>query len=169
MIHPNFWGKSAAGVLPLCKKTGRVLLTLRSQQVMEPGTWGIPGGRIEDGSWKRDRDTGEMFQEPVESPEDGAIREFREETFYTGRVWLVPLFVFQDRLSGFRFYNFLGLVSHEFPEAQVEESWEIEEARWVTLDEALEIEPKHFGLRALLADEASLETIVRAKLARGGR
>ena len=53
MIHPNFWGKSAAGVLPLCPKTGRVLLTLRSQEVMEPGTWGIPGGRIMDGSWKR--------------------------------------------------------------------------------------------------------------------
>ena len=160
MIHPNYWGRAAAGILPLCTKTGRLLLTLRSQEVMEPGTWGIPGGRIMDGSWKRDRDTGVVFQEPVESPEDGAIREFREETFYTGRVQLVPLYIFRDRLSGFAFHNFLGLVSKEFPERQVEESWECDEARWVTLDEALAIEPKHFGLRALLADKASLETIM---------
>lgn len=167
MIHPNYWGKAAAGILPLCEKTGRLLLTLRSQEVMEPGTWGIPGGRIMDGSWNHDRTTGERFQEPVESPEDGAIREFREETGYAGRVRLVPLLVYRDRLSGFAFHNFLGLVSHEFPESQVEESWEIEEAHWMTLDEALDIEPKHFGLRALLSDRASVETIVRTRLALG--
>jgi 8-oxo-dGTP pyrophosphatase MutT (NUDIX family) len=167
MIHPNYWGQAAAGVLPMCTKTGRVLLTLRSADVMEPGTWGIPGGRIMDGSWKRHWGTGEGFQEPAESPEDGGVREFREETGYAGRVQLVPLLVYRDRLSGFTFHNFLGLVSHEFPESQVEESWENAEARWMTIDEALAIEPKHFGLRALLSDWASLETIVRLKLTSG--
>ena len=160
ILNPRYWGKTAAGVLPLCVKTGRVLLTLRSQQVMEPGTWGIPGGRIMDGSTKRNRETGELFVEPVETPAEGALREFREETFYTGDVELVPLYVYKDRLQGFFFYNFLGLVKSEFSEKRVGQSWEVEIARWMTLDTALEVEPKHFGLRSLLLDLASLETIM---------
>jgi ADP-ribose pyrophosphatase YjhB (NUDIX family) len=159
-LNPEYWGKTAAGVLPLCVKTGRVLLTLRSQEVMEPGTWGIPGGRVMDGGWRRHRETGELFREPVERPEDGALREFREETFYTGKVQLVRLFTFRDRLQGFGFHNFLGLVRQEFSEERVEEGWETEVARWMSVQEALAIEPKHFGLRALLADEVSQEIIM---------
>lgn len=41
------WGKKAAGFM-IFRGDGRVLLTLRSQEVDSPGIWSIPGGRIED-------------------------------------------------------------------------------------------------------------------------
>jgi len=40
------WGRKAAGFL-IFRGDGRVLLTLRSQEVDSPGIWSIPGGRIE--------------------------------------------------------------------------------------------------------------------------
>lgn len=160
-LNPEYWGKTAAGILPLCIRTGRVLLILRSQLVHEPGTWAIPGGRVEDGSIRRDSETGRVFRERIETPEQGAVREFREETSYKGRVVLLPLYVFRDTTHGFAFFNFLGLVNKEFSEARVEQCWEIEVARWMTIGEALEIEPKHFGLRALFAHEESFRTIAR--------
>jgi len=43
------WGKRAAGVLIERDDTGEVLLLLRSRDVMDPGVWGIPGGRVEPG------------------------------------------------------------------------------------------------------------------------
>lgn len=41
------WGRKAAGFL-IFRGDGRVLLTLRSQEVDSPGIWSIPGGRVED-------------------------------------------------------------------------------------------------------------------------
>ena len=35
-----FWGKSAAGVLLISRETKRILLLLRSKDVLEPETWG---------------------------------------------------------------------------------------------------------------------------------
>lgn len=42
------WGTDAAGLL-IFRPDGRVFLALRSHEVMDPGVWGIPGGRIEPG------------------------------------------------------------------------------------------------------------------------
>lgn len=42
----QFWGTSAAGVYIVAKDTGNILLMLRSQEVNEGGTWGIPGGAL---------------------------------------------------------------------------------------------------------------------------
>jgi len=159
ILNPKYWGKTAAGILPVCSRTGRVLLILRSQQVMDPGVWGIPGGRIMDGSIRQDR-YGRHVPEPIETPVQGAVREFREETGYNGRVDLVDLYVFRDKTHGFAYYNFLGLVRKEFSEAKVEENWEVEVAMWMTIEEALAIEPKHFGLMALFNDKKSLEKIL---------
>jgi hypothetical protein len=44
-------------------------------------------------------------------------------------------------------------------EFEPELDWESEGYKWVTFDELMEIEPKHFGLEGLLADSQSLETI----------
>lgn len=146
-INPKYWGKAAAGILPMCRKTGRILLTLRSQEVMEPGTWGIPGGKLE----------------PGEGAATGALREFYEETGYKGDVRLFELYTFHDWLHGFAFHTFLGMVTREFSEAKVEESWEVETAAWMTIEEALDIEPKHFGLQAMFDDESSLEALGMAR------
>lgn len=42
------WGSEAAGILFVTRTEPRyVLLVLRSDEVMDPGVWGIPGGRVE--------------------------------------------------------------------------------------------------------------------------
>jgi len=139
----DYWGDMGAGVLPMARSTGRFLLALRSRHVYEPGTWGTIGGKVEDD----------------EAAEDAAVREFREETRSRARVGLLPLFVYTDEDAGFEYHNHLGTVAREFkPRA----NWETARWAWVTLAELLAIEPKHFGLAALLSDEASLTKLIEA-------
>lgn len=54
--------EAAAGLL-IFRPNGRVFLTLRSGEVLDPGVWSIPGGSIE----------------PGEGPWEAALREGREE------------------------------------------------------------------------------------------
>lgn len=53
----------AAGILFVDPRRHLVFLTLRSDEVAQPGFWGIPGGKVESG----------------ETPLEAAIRETREE------------------------------------------------------------------------------------------
>lgn len=117
------WGREAAGALPVACSTGRVLLTLRSQEVLEPGTWGIPGGRME----------------PNETAEDAAVREMREELGFDGDMILLPVFVYRE--TEFVFYNFVALVDDEF---EPELDWENDDAGWFGPAELPE--PLHFGV-----------------------
>lgn len=55
------WGSRAAGLLIQREDTGQFLLALRSDCVMDPGLWGIPGGRVEPG--ERDFDAAFMESE----------------------------------------------------------------------------------------------------------
>lgn len=41
----KFWGTQGAGVLPVCKSTGRFLIGLRSGEVNAPNEWGMWGAR----------------------------------------------------------------------------------------------------------------------------
>jgi len=71
-LDAEFWGEQGAGAYLVAEDTGRVLLTLRSGLVNEPGTWGIPGGAID----------------PGESPSAAARREVQEELGYDEDVEL---------------------------------------------------------------------------------
>lgn len=55
--------KSAAGIAFICRDDGTIFLCKRSQKSSFPGTWSVPGGKIEEG----------------ESQIDAAIREIIEE------------------------------------------------------------------------------------------
>jgi 8-oxo-dGTP pyrophosphatase MutT (NUDIX family) len=127
------WGRAGAGALVVACTTGRVLLVLRSQDVTEPGTWGLPGGKIE----------------PSEKPMPAAIRELREETRFRGELLFFPSFVFRE--EGFVFYNFFALAKDEF---KPKLDWENDDAQWFELDQLPE--PLHFGVERLL-DEAGHE------------
>lgn len=102
---------------------------LRSEDVTEGGTWGLPGGKIEAG----------------EDAKDGAIRELREETRFRGKLLMFPSFVYEE--TGFTFYNFLGLTPHEFAPTL---NWESDDAQWFDLEHLPE--PLHFGVEHLLDD-----------------
>lgn len=135
----GFWGNIGAGVLPISQETGRILLPERSWRVNEPNTWGVWGGKVEE--------------EYYEKIEEGAIREFKEETEFKGNIDLIEAHTFESERGGFKFYNFIGLIDEEFvPEL----GWETQNYKWVTFEELQEIDRKHFGLKALLDNSKDL-------------
>lgn len=134
----GFWGKAGAGCLLMAASTGRALLSLRSEDVNEPGTWGTWGGAID----------------PKEDPAIAAKRELIEETALKQDVELIPLLVFQD--GDFKFYNFLAIVPEEFEPVL---DWENKSSKWVYINQIPN--NRHFGLVALLGDPASALVIHR--------
>jgi 8-oxo-dGTP pyrophosphatase MutT (NUDIX family) len=135
-IHTNvsgekFWGNQGAGVLPICTTTGRILVGLRSRYVNEPNTWGLFGGAIDE----------------AEQPARAAKRELAEELGYRGAIKLLPAYVFTSPGGGFKFFNFLGLVTDEF-KARLD--WETSRTQWLTWEGLQALSPKHFGLKGLL-------------------
>lgn len=140
----SFWGDCGAGVLPICSETKRILVPYRSLYVNEPHTWGIWGGKL-------DEEDITIF--------DVAEREFIEETHYNGDITLYPGYVF--RAKGFEYHNFIGLLDNEFIPYL---NWETESYKWITFEELLKLEPKHFGLKALLNDSKSMEMIKKYSL-----
>jgi 8-oxo-dGTP pyrophosphatase MutT (NUDIX family) len=133
-----FGDRGGAGCLVLSRKTGRLMLIRRSDNVEEAGTWGTVGGAIEDGS----------------NPARTAADELLEETGYDGPVRMVPLGGYQSPGGAFSFHNFLGIVDDEF------EPWESHESaahRWFELGDWPE--PMHFGVEHILADTESIEAV----------
>lgn len=106
------WGRRAAGVLPVARDSGRLLLLLRSEWVNEPLTWGLPGGALE-------------LNEP---PLAGAMRELAEETRYSGPMHLFHLGVYRE--PNFEYHSFIGLAPSEF---DVILDWESADAGWFDL------------------------------------
>jgi 8-oxo-dGTP pyrophosphatase MutT (NUDIX family) len=145
----KFWGRMGAGALLVAADTGRVLLLRRSSEVNEPLTWGTIGGAI-DGR---------------EDPETAARREVKEETRYDGPLSMHSAYVFQD--GNFKYYNFIGVVPHEFKPVL---NWENERAAWVNLQEARKVRGLHFGLRALLDNSiGQISSIVAGDLQQNPR
>jgi 8-oxo-dGTP pyrophosphatase MutT (NUDIX family) len=96
-------------------------------EVYAPGTWSIPGGKIDDG----------------ESILDGAIREAEEEVGYDGDLNVERLSVFRE--GDFEFHTFLGAVPDEFEPSL---NWENDDHTWTTIDSMPS--PLHFGVQAML-------------------
>lgn len=131
----QFWGSAGAGVLFYAQDTGRVLFALRSDEVNEPGTYGVWGGAID---YKED-------------PLAAARREAREEAGYTGEIEFRKLYTY--RKDGFTYTTFLGTVPHEFKPRL---NWESADAVWAEPGEWPS--PLHFGVKALLpALDAAVE------------
>jgi 8-oxo-dGTP pyrophosphatase MutT (NUDIX family) len=134
----SFWGNLGAGILPLCITTKRFLVALRSEYVDIPNCWNLWGGKVNS----------------EENVEIAAKREFEEESGYNGDIELIPAYIFKTK--GFEYHNFIGLISNEYTPSL---DWETQDYEWLTFDELLELEPKHFGLEKLLNDNESLEII----------
>lgn len=136
----GFFGRAGAGVVFLARRTGRLMVGLRSEIVLEPGTWGTFGGAID----------------PDEDPRDAALREVVEETGYDHVERLVPLLVFRNDV--FTYHNFLAVVDEEF---EPELSAETDDHVWLTLPELVDLPDLHFGLRHLLSNEETMRTLER--------
>jgi len=73
----QFWGKSGSGMLYVCLEDQTMLLVLRSNEVEDPGTWGIPGGAIVGTEGMHDSSEGENFD--IETSRYSAELEAEEE------------------------------------------------------------------------------------------
>jgi 8-oxo-dGTP pyrophosphatase MutT (NUDIX family) len=91
-----------------------------------------------------------------ESPEVAVRREIQEEAGYHGPLNLTPSYIFKSGDGTFEYYNFLASVHEEF---KPKLDWENSDAKWMTLDEVLNLSNKHFGLSALLKND--MRTIKR--------
>lgn len=137
----SFWGDIGCGILPIAKKTGKILVALRGKYVNEPNTWGVIGGAVDD------------VDEDIKKT---AKREFHEETQYKGDIQLIPAYVLETPNKTFKYHNFIGIIPDEFNPTT---DWETERFEWVCYDELISLSKKHFGLTNLLKDKKSLEII----------
>lgn len=129
LAETGFWGRRGAGCLVHARSTGRYLVALRSQDVLEPGTWGTWGGAVPNGA------------DPVES----VLRELDEETGFRGQADMVHVWRYSDGASGFTYDTYVAIVEDEFEPVL---NWESDGFAWV--EEGEWPEPLHYGLREVL-------------------
>lgn len=131
--------KIGAGILFFAKDTKRFLILLRSPRVHKGNMWSTVGGKVESG----------------ESPEEGAARETKEEIEFDDDVTLKPLYTFKKINYNeikkinviFKYYTYLAILDKEF---KPKLNWENVDYKWVKLQDLIDIEIKHPGLRELV-------------------
>lgn len=132
----EFWGTIASGVILVCLTTKRILLGYRSENVMEPHTWGSFGGKLDDEDL---------------TIKEATLRELEEETEYTGDIELIPAYIYKH--GSFEYHNFFGVVKEEFEPTL---NWENDSSKWFTYAELKRLPRKHFGLVSLLEHSSDL-------------
>ena len=128
----NRWGSRGSGIL--FTHQNQMLLLKRSNSVLEPRTWGIPGGAI-----GRDR------YGDYEDAWASAVREAEEEAGGGSFGESKGNFIFRD--GSFTYTTFYVEVNEKF---QPRLNWESTDWVWVTKEEALEMQ-LHPGVKTLLA------------------
>ena len=143
----HYWGRGGAGILFVCREDDTVLLMLRSGDVEQPYTWGIPGGSVRgEGMYSRRGGatpgiTDDQFwrgakQETIE--ECGSLPpNFSDSS-------LVAQFDYVD--GSFCYRNFVCDISRaDKLQWDIELNWENDEYAWVRAGELPRMPDLHFG------------------------
>lgn len=111
----------AAGILPICTSTKRVLLSKRHPHVMYPNSWASWGGKFE-------KELGDV------TPQDCAKREFWEETRIAEKYLFLkrPVHIYEDERV--LYYTFIGFFEHE-PTPDILAEGGLADYAWFKLDE----------------------------------
>lgn len=88
----------AAGIIPIAADTGRILLNRRGPKLNDPFKLSCWGGYCALG----------------ETCEENAIREFGEESGYSGSIQLVKILIDQNPTKKVTFTTFVGVIPNEF-------------------------------------------------------
>lgn len=90
-----FFGSRAAGLFLICQEDNTAFLLKRSSYVNEPGTWGIPGGKVEEGEDLKEAAIREVNEEVGGLPSLGKLLDtltYKEEDFtFTTFVYSISL------------------------------------------------------------------------------
>lgn len=78
MAHKTYWGRAGAGILFYCEEDNTYLLGLRSDMVLDPHVWGIPGGSVSGEALYSSRDTHSQRLPDIDFW-NGAVNEVYEE------------------------------------------------------------------------------------------
>lgn len=127
----KYWGNEAAGCIFIAKDSGRILFAHRSpKNEFEPNTWAGWGGKIDN----------------AESPAQAVEREVEEETGLSGDYKINHVWTYEDPEFGFKYYNYVVVVPHEFTPKL---NWENDDSKWVEYGNWPT--PFHYGMDALFA------------------
>jgi 8-oxo-dGTP pyrophosphatase MutT (NUDIX family) len=108
----EFWGRAGSGMLYFCPHDQTVMLVLRSPEVEDPYTWGIPGGALKgtEGYYQSD-------QINIEPPSEASLRESAENEVME-EIGVLPepyeelgTTIFES--DGFRYTTFVVCISPE--------------------------------------------------------
>lgn len=147
----EYWGRGGAGVMFTCSEDNTILLLKRAGWVAQGGTWGIPGGGLEDG-W---------YETPIKKPikaitrfRTAAFREVEEECgslppdFNMGQI--VGQTEYED--CGFRYITMIADITLEQKTAWqlVSNDGETEEFKWFSRQRLPS--KLHFGVKYSLAN-----------------
>jgi len=149
----EFWGSAGSGILFVCREDaesgpgGSALLVLRSQEVEQPGTWGVPGGAIQGTEGIKDEEEGEEFPDDVTW--DSAMREVAEELGYFPAKFRVEGRT-NFRKGNFTFVTYVVDVPLEERKRISEAArldWENDDMQWVPYAQLEGMEGLHFGVQ----------------------
>ena len=143
----EYWGSIGAGVIPFAHDTQKFLLSLRSKEVNEPGTWGVIGGKLDEGET---------------NPKVAALREFREEIglpLDENNLELIYVYNSKEKTengkSAFTYYTFIANMDNELPELETKQyGWETDTCKWFSLEELELAQNLHYGVKELLKRKA---------------
>ncbi len=143
------WGRVASGILFI--SDGEMLLTLRSSEVMDPGVWGLPGGRV-DGMGVYDNDSHRDQEWAYTSAWKEVGEELGDEAtaLLESEARLVEHFVYRE--ESFTFITYVVEVPPYLKDdvlGCVELNWENDNVTWSSLEEP--IEPLHDGVQWLFS------------------
>lgn len=149
------WGQAGSGIMFMCPEDKTILLVLRSQSVMDSGTWGIPGGAISgtDEYFDQDEVDGSMFD--TEDLWNSAVNETQEEIGYFPQKYEV-VGRKENKKGNFVFTTFIVSISQE-EKAKINENMtlnsENDDSRWVDLETAHDMKNMlHKGVYFVLPD-----------------
>lgn len=146
----RFWGRAGAGILFHCTADDTYLLVLRSSQVEQPGTLGIPGGAC----------GAEGFFTGKEGKQIGeaqawvcAMREAKEELSWWPKSKKVSGVVLFEK-ENFQYQTFIvdiGASEKAEAERSIKLNWENDEFLWMTIPEMNEAHDHlHYGVQYVL-------------------
>lgn len=130
----RFWGSQGSGILFVRNHPQfglQILAVLRSSAVEEPETWGTSGGAVR----------------PGEDPFQSALRETIEEIGSIPSYRKVSEYIWQSG-GNFKYTTYI-LEATDLNWEPKNFNWEVDDAKWVSLDDASSMN-LHFGLESLL-------------------